>query len=499
MSDLFENQIQGINEPEFSVSEISNAIKRLIEEEFSYVRIRGEIGRVSLPRSGHVYLDLKDEKSVIAGVIWKGVADKLMTKPEEGMEVIARGRVTTFGGQSKYQIIIDDLRPAGVGALMAMLEKRKKQFQAEGIFNQEHKKPLPFLPEIIGVITSPSGAVIKDILHRLSDRFPRKVTLWPVAVQGDNCAREVSRAIDGFNSLTVQNPLIAPDLIIVARGGGSIEDLWGFNEELVVRSAFKSTIPLISAIGHETDTTLLDYVADVRAPTPTAAAEMAVPVRHELLALIDANEARLSRALSQVLLNRSQRLLDISRSLPRVFGLLEGPTQRLDSISTRLPISLTSGVKLKKSRLFELSTGIKPTSLIMRLENSQSKFELQAKQLKTLLGYCIDLRKQTLGSLFSRIENLSLKREILHEQKNLKDLSLRVRKAYETSLTNLETKLQAIDRLRETLGYRETLNRGYAVIRSGDNVITEKAKALYETNLSIEFWDGELPIKNLND
>ena len=499
MSDLFENQIQGINEPEFSVSEISNAIKRLIEEEFSYVRIRGEIGRVSLPRSGHVYLDLKDEKSVIAGVIWKGVADKLMTKPEEGMEVIARGRVTTFGGQSKYQIIIDDLRPAGVGALMAMLEKRKKQFQAEGIFNQEHKKPLPFLPEIIGVITSPSGAVIKDILHRLSDRFPRKVTLWPVAVQGDNCAREVSRAIDGFNSLTVQNPLIAPDLIIVARGGGSIEDLWGFNEELVVRSAFKSTIPLISAIGHETDTTLLDYVADVRAPTPSAAAEMAVPVRHELLALIDANEARLSRALSQVLLNRSQRLLDISRSLPRVFGLLEGPTQRLDSISTRLPISLTSSVKLKKSRLFELSTGIKPTSLIMRLENSQSKFELQAKQLKTLLGYCIDLRKQTLGSFFSRIENLSLKREILHEQKNLKDLSLRIRKAYEMSLTNLETKLQAIDRLRETLGYRETLNRGYAVIRSGDNVITEKAKALYETNLSIEFWDGELPIKNLND
>ena len=499
MSDLFESQMPGINEPEFSVSEISNAIKRLIEEEFSYVRIRGEIGRVSLPRSGHVYLDLKDEKSVIAGVIWKGVADKLMTKPEEGMEVIARGRVTTFGGQSKYQIIIDDLRPAGVGALMAMLEKRKKQFQAEGIFNQEHKKPLPFLPEIIGVITSPSGAVIKDILHRLSDRFPRKVTLWPVAVQGDNCAREVSRAIDGFNSLTVQNPRIAPDLIIVARGGGSIEDLWGFNEELVVRSAFKSTIPLISAIGHETDTTLLDYVADVRAPTPSAAAEMAVPVRHELLALIDANEARLSRALSQVLLNRSQRLLDISRSLPRVFGLLEGPTQRLDSISTRLPISLTSGVKLKKSRLFELSTGIKPTSLIMRLENSQSKFELQAKQLKTLLGYCIDLRKQTLGSLFSRIENLSLKREILHEQKNLKDLSLRVRKAYETSLTNLETKLQAIDRLRETLGYRETLNRGYAVIRSGDNVITEKAKALYETNLSIEFRDGELPIKNIQD
>jgi len=404
MSDLFENQIAGINEPEFSVSEISNAIKRLVEDEFSYVRIRGEIGRVSLPRSGHVYLDLKDEKSVIAGVIWKGVADKLITRPEEGMEVVARGRVTTFGGQSKYQIIIDDLRPAGVGALMAMLEKRKKQFQAEGIFEPEHKIQLPYLPEIIGVVTSPSGAVIKDILHRLNDRFPRKVVLWPVAVQGENCAKEVSRAIDGLNSLAKQNPLIAPDLIIVARGGGSIEDLWGFNEELVVRSAFKSTIPLISA--------------DVRAPTPSAAAEMAVPVRHELLALLDNNEARLTRALSQILSNRSQRLLDFSRSLPRVFGLLEGPTQRLDSISTRLPTSLSSSVRLKKSRLVEISTGIKPASLFMRLENSRSKFDLQSRQLTNLFAHFIVLKKQILSSLFLRIESLSLKRDIQQEQKN---------------------------------------------------------------------------------
>ncbi|MDG0987062.1 MAG: exodeoxyribonuclease VII large subunit [Paracoccaceae bacterium] len=497
MSDLFENQIAGINEPEFSVSEISNAIKRLVEDEFSYVRIRGEIGRVSSPRSGHVYLDLKDEKSVIAGVIWKGVADKLITRPEEGMEVVARGRVTTFGGQSKYQIIIDDLRPAGVGALMAMLEKRKKQFQAEGIFEPEHKIQLPYLPEIIGVVTSPSGAVIKDILHRLNDRFPRKVVLWPVAVQGENCAKEVSRAIDGLNSLAKQNPLIAPDLIIVARGGGSIEDLWGFNEELVVRSAFKSIIPLISAIGHETDTTLLDYVADVRAPTPSAAAEMAVPVRHELLALLDNNEARLTRALSQILSNRSQRLLDFSRSLPRVFGLLEGPTQRLDSISTRLPTSLSSSVRLKKSRLVEISTGIKPASLFMRLENSRSKFDLQSRQLKNLFAHFIVLKKQTLSSFFLRIESLSLKRDIQQEQKNLKDLSFRLKKAYDIIAKDLGTKLQSIDRLRETLGYRQTLDRGYAIIRSSDSVITDKSKTLHLTDLIIEFRDGELPVEKV--
>ena len=497
MSDLFENQIVGINEPEFSVSEISNAIKRLVEDEFSYVRIRGEIGRVSLPRSGHVYLDLKDEKSVIAGVIWKGVADQLITRPEEGMEVVARGRVTTFGGQSKYQIIIDDLRPAGVGALMAMLEKRKKQFQAEGIFEPEHKIQLPYLPEIIGVVTSPSGAVIKDILHRLNDRFPRKVVLWPVAVQGENCAKEVSRAIDGLNSLAKQNPLIAPDLIIVARGGGSIEDLWGFNEELVVRSAFKSIIPLISAIGHETDTTLLDYVADVRAPTPSAAAEMAVPVRHELLALLDNNEARLTRALSQILSNRSQRLLDFSRSLPRVFGLLEGPTQRLDSISTRLPTSLSSSVRLKKSRLVEISTGIKPASLFMRLENSRSKFDLQSRQLTNLFAHFIVLKKQTLSSFFLRIESLSLKRDIQQEQKNLKDLSFRLKKAYDIIAKDLGTKLQSIDRLRETLGYRQTLDRGYAIIRSSDSVITDKSKTLHLTDLIIEFRDGELPVEKV--
>ena len=291
--DLIDDPDPGINPPEFSVSEISGAIKRVIEGEFSHVRIKGEIGRVSFPRSGHVYLDLKDERAVLSAVIWKGVATHLQVRPEEGLEVVATGRITTFGGQSKYQLVIEDLKPAGVGALMAMLEKRKAMLAAEGLFDASRKKSIPFLPEVIGVVTSPSGAVIRDILHRLRDRFPRKVLIWPVAVQGDKCAPEVARAIAGFNGLTTGGAVPRPDVLIVARGGGSLEDLWGFNEEIVARAAAFSDIPLISAVGHETDTTLIDFVSDLRAPTPTAAAELAVPVRHELAATLNEYGARI--------------------------------------------------------------------------------------------------------------------------------------------------------------------------------------------------------------
>ncbi len=296
MSDLIDDPADAGNAHEFTVSEISGAVKRVIEGEFGRVRIRGEVGRVSRPRSGHLYLDLKDDRNVLSGVVWKGVAGRLATQPEEGMEVVASGRLTTFGGQSKYQMVIEDIRPAGVGALMAMLEKRKAALAAEGLFDAARKRPLPFLPDVIGVVTSPSGAVIRDILHRLRDRFPRRVLVWPVAVQGARCAPEVVRAIEGFNRMTPGGALPRPDLLIVARGGGSIEDLWGFNEETVARVAAASEIPLISAVGHETDTTLIDFVSDQRAPTPTAAAELAVPVRLELLAWTDAQGARTSRA-----------------------------------------------------------------------------------------------------------------------------------------------------------------------------------------------------------
>ncbi|ETX27145.1 exodeoxyribonuclease VII large subunit, partial [Roseivivax isoporae] len=337
--DLIEDEDSG-NTPEFTVSEISGAVKRTIEGAFGHVRIRGEVGRVSRPRSGHVYLDLKDDRAVISGVVWKGTAVRLDTQPEEGLEVVATGRLTTFPGQSKYQMVIEDIRPAGQGALMAMLEKRRTALAAEGLFDEARKRPLPFLPEVIGVVTSPSGAVIRDILHRLRERFPRKVLIWPVAVQGAACAPEVARAIAGFNALTPGGALPRPDLLIVARGGGSIEDLWGFNEEAVVRAAAASDIPLISAVGHETDTTLIDFAADRRAPTPTAAAEIAVPVRRDLLAWTGEMQARLGRAVADRLDRRAERLRDLSRALPRPDALLDPARQRLDIASERLPAAL---------------------------------------------------------------------------------------------------------------------------------------------------------------
>src|ERR1700754_336436 len=276
------------NVAEFTVSELSAALRRTVEDAYGYVRVRGEVSGYKGPSpSGHVYFRLKDDKAVLESVIWKGVFGRMRVKPEEGLEVIASGKLTTFAGSSKYQIVIDSLEPAGVGALMALLEARRVKLAAEGLFDEARKHLLPFLPEVIGVVTSPTGAVIRDILHRLADRFPRHVIVWPVKVQGEDSAGQVAAAIRGFNALPESGKIRRPDLLIVARGGGSLEDLWSFNEEIVVRAAADSMIPLISAVGHETDVTLIDFVADRRAPTPTAAAEMAVPVKSELIARID--------------------------------------------------------------------------------------------------------------------------------------------------------------------------------------------------------------------
>ena len=317
MSEVIENNLVGDNKPEYSVTEVSGLVKGLIESEFEYVRIRGEIGRVSNPRSGHIYLDLKDDRSVLAAVIWKGNVRNLTAMPEEGLEVIASGKLTTFGAQSKYQLIVEKITHAGEGALMALLEKRKEKLKQEGLFDVSRKKTLPYLPNVIGVITSSSGAVIRDILHRLRDRFPREVLIWPVSVQGDNCSVEVSRAIYGFNGLKGSDQIKRPDLIIVARGGGSLEDLWGFNEEVVLRAVAASQIPIISAIGHETDNTLIDLVSDIRAPTPTAAAEIAVPVLSEISNALDKIGNRKWQRLKHKLSSSKQRLADISRSMPR--------------------------------------------------------------------------------------------------------------------------------------------------------------------------------------
>jgi exodeoxyribonuclease VII large subunit len=311
-----------LNLPELTVSELSAALKRTIEDSYGYVRVRGELGKVSYHSNGHVYFDLKDDRACIAGVIWRSTSARIKLKLEAGLEVVITGRVTTYPGRSQYQIVVETLEPAGLGALMALLEERKRRLAAEGLFNEARKQLLPYIPAVIGVITSPTGAVIRDILHRLAERFPRRVLVWPVKVQGDGSAAEVAAAIAGFNALPERGALPRPDLIIVARGGGSLEDLWSFNEEVVVRAASQSLVPLISAVGHETDVTLLDFVADRRAPTPTAAAEIAVPVRSELMVDVG-NLSR--RALACWRRNQEARrseLRSAARALPDVDEVL---------------------------------------------------------------------------------------------------------------------------------------------------------------------------------
>jgi exodeoxyribonuclease VII large subunit len=367
-----EMSLTGDNLIELSVSELSGQVKRLVEDSFGHVRVRGELGRVSRPASGHVYFDVKDEKAVLAGVMWKGTAQKLTMQPEQGLEVVMTGKLTTFPGQSRYQLVVETMEPAGEGALMALLEARKKQLAAEGLFEAERKKPLPFLPETIGVITSPSGAVIRDILHRLSDRFPRHVLVWPVRVQGEACAEEVAKAIAGFNALPVEGAegdIARPDVLIVARGGGSLEDLWGFNEEIVVRAAAQSDIPLISAVGHETDTTLLDYAADRRAPTPTAAAEMAVPVRADLSAQIEDLGLRLRRAQGRELERQSAHLAGLARGLPKLEDILALPAQRLDTFSQRLGGALQNHIQTQGARFSQAAARLTPMALQVRLRH----------------------------------------------------------------------------------------------------------------------------------
>lgn len=492
--DLIDEPNPGQNAPEFSVSELSGAVKRMIEGEFGHVRIRGEIGRVSMPRSGHIYLDLKDDKAVISGVIWKGVAARLVTQPEEGMEVVATGRLTTFPGQSKYQIVIEDIAPAGMGALMAMLEKRKAQLAGEGLFAAERKRPIPYLPEVIGVVTSPSGAVIRDILHRLRDRFPRKVLIWPVAVQGERCAAEVTNAINGFNALTPGGALPRPDVLIVARGGGSVEDLWGFNEEIVVRAAAASEIPLISAVGHETDTTLIDYASDQRAPTPTAAAEMAVPVRRDLLAWTTEQEARLTGALTQGLTRRAQRLADLTRALPRADTLLDGPRQRLDRAGEKLPAALTALTQRGQVRLTRAAGGLRPGLVSGRIGRDRDKLAALSHRLDGALLRPAAEKRRSLDKIATRLDPARLTEANTRRTRDLGGVTARFARVAQGQVTTLRRHLVALDRTRTTLGYTETLKRGYAVVRGDGAVVTTQAAAAKARALEIEFADGRMAL-----
>ena len=493
--DLFDDDPAGDNAPEFSVSEISGAVKKAIEGGFSHVRVRGEVGRVSRPASGHIYMDLKDDRSVLAGVIWKGRAQGLATRPEEGMEVIATGKLTTFPGQSKYQMIIEDVAPAGAGALMAMLEKRKAQLASEGLFDPERKKELPYLPEVIGVVTSPSGAVIRDILHRLRDRFPRKVLVWPVAVQGQRCAPEVANAIRGFNAMTPGGALPRPDLIIVARGGGSLEDLWGFNEEIVARAAVASDIPLISAVGHETDTTLIDFVSDMRAPTPTAAAEMAVPVRLDLMAWVDQQGARLSASLSNGLSQRQQRLRDLSRGLPQKDSLLDGPRQRFDTWAERLPVALRQAVARKELALSRASGALRPSVLRGRLDRANDRLQNAARGLNAdVVARDIARKSDRLTQVARGLRSDVISRDITRKLDRLDVMTARLAARAQSDQAARLARLDGLDRLRETLGYQATLERGYAVVRADGAVVTSAQAAKKAASLEIQFADGRLPL-----
>ncbi len=446
-SSLIDDAPEGVNTPEFSVSEISGAVKRMIEGEFGQVRVRGEIGRVSQPRSGHIYLDLKDDRAVLAAVVWKGAAGRLDLQPQEGDEVIAEGRLTTFPGQSKYQLIIERLAYAGEGALLAKLERLRKALAAEGLFDDDRKRPIPYLPRVIGVVTSPSGAVIRDIQHRLAERFPVRVLVWPVAVQGEKCAPEVTAAIRGFAALAPGVPLPRPDVLIVARGGGSLEDLWGFNDEAVVRAAADCSIPLISAVGHETDTTLIDHAADRRAPTPTAAAEMAVPVRSELVATVADLAARRVRAMARGLVQRRQRLGDLSRALPRPEQILAERRQRLDVAVARLP---------------------KPAEM---LKARRDRLEFLAHRLPQGL------------SRLTQVSRVALTRQAGRFSPRL--LTARTER--------LRDRFDALARLYGSLHYDETLKRGYAVVRDSTSaVLTRAAQVAPGAALEIEFADGRV-------
>lgn len=375
------------NLPVFSVGEISGLLKQTVEESFQRVRVRGEISGFKRAASGHLYFALKDETAVLDGICWKGTAGKLSIAPEDGMEIVCVGRLTTYPGRSKYQIVIESMELAGEGALLKLLEDRRKRLAEEGLFDADRKQAPPFLPGIIGVVTSPTGAVIRDILHRLEDRFPRHVLVWPVRVQGEGANIEITRAIEGFNALSVDGDIPRPDLIIVARGGGSLEDLWCFNEEDVVRAAANSGIPLISAVGHETDTTLIDYASDQRAPTPTAAAEIAVPVRHELLAQVLDDGSRLTNAINRLVADQRSQLDGISRGLPNLHRMIEDSSIRLDEWSERLANGLGTGMSRRSDALSNASQRlIKPQRMIDQGANSlESGFRSLKYAANTLL------------------------------------------------------------------------------------------------------------------
>ncbi|WP_375637105.1 MULTISPECIES: exodeoxyribonuclease VII large subunit [unclassified Bartonella] len=449
MVSLFSEKTGVTNVAEFTVSEIAGALKRVVEEKFGYVRVLGEIsGYRGTHASGHAYFALKDDKARLEAVIWRGVMEKLKFPPEEGMEVVAVGKLTTYPGSSKYQIVIEALEPTGVGALMTLLENRKKKFLEEGLFDEEKKKPLPYMPRILGVVTSPTGAVIRDIIHRISDRFPLHILVWPVRVQGGTSGREVAVAVEGFNALGPGGLIPKPDLIIVARGGGSLEDLWGFNDEAVVRAVYESSLPVISAVGHETDWTLIDYVADWRAPTPTAAAERAVPVKLDLEVLVASLDARLRKGLARYLDFYRQKLRATLRALPTADQLFALPRRGLDETSSRLQRALCVSYDKKRFSFHALGVRLSP-----RLLNSEK------------------------------------------EQRNTKEYTARLQRAFVRSVEKQRAGLEVVSRLLRSTSYQNILERGFVLALGKDHKPIKRLVQFPETGqINLRFFDGDISV-----
>jgi exodeoxyribonuclease VII large subunit len=464
------------NAVEWTISELSAALKRTVEDAYGYVRVRGEVsGFRGASPSGHCYFRLKDDKAVLEAVVWKGTAGRMRVKPEEGLDVIATGRLTTFPGSSKYQIVIDSLEPAGIGALMKLLEERKKKLAAEGLFDEARKQLLPFIPEVIGVVTSPTGAVIRDILHRLADRFPRRVLVWPVRVQGETSAAEVGAGINGFNALPERGALPRPDLIIVARGGGSLEDLWSFNEEIVVRAAAASMIPLISAVGHETDFTLIDFAADWRAPTPTAAAEKAVPVRSELMLRLSQLGARKLACWQRGIEQRRKELTLLTRALPK--DILGSPRQQLDNLAERLPRALRANAQIHHTQYSRVASRLSPQLLRREVERRRERYANLDRRLRASL----------LANAQAHRARLARHRDRVTSCGNA------ARRAMRTYLDQRGARIERAERLLVAFSYREVLKRGFALVRDGDGSPLRSAAAVARgARLDIEFADGRL-------
>ncbi|WP_168074680.1 exodeoxyribonuclease VII large subunit [Caulobacter sp. SSI4214] len=464
------------NAPPYSVSELAFALKRTLEDRYGFVRLRGELSKVTHHSNGHVYLTIKDDKAAIDGVVWKGNVRSLGVRPEHGLEVIVTGKITTYPAGSRYQIVIDSMEAAGVGALLAQLERLKAKLAAEGLFAPERKRLLPSMPAVVGVITSPTGAVIRDILHRIRDRWPCQVLVWPCVVQGDAAAAQVSAAIRGFNAIAHGGPVPRPDILIVARGGGSVEDLWAFNDEALARTVAEGTIPLISAVGHETDTTLIDFVSDRRAPTPTAAAEMATPVLAELRALISDFDRRLNRSGARLIEDRRTRLTSAARGLPRPDDILALAQQRFDIASGRLDAALQRNTAVHAQDLLKVTARLTPDVL--------------ARQ-RTIKG-------ERLADLDRRLEACGTRapeRAAAHAR--LPALWERLRAAGQRRLSRAEDQLTSLDKLRQSLNPERPLELGFALVRKSDGTLARSAADLVageRVNLKFKLGDRDAVI-----